>query len=56
MKIDSESKINDLKTKLEINKVVDLSEWKKLGFNSAQEILMNGGAELMMKIKKTLKK
>lgn len=46
----------DGKEKLEINKVVDLSEWKKLGFNSAQEILKNGGAELMEKIKKTLKK
>lgn len=46
----------DGKEKLEINKVVDLSEWKKLGFNSAQEILKNGGAELMMKIKKILKK
>jgi hydroxymethylbilane synthase len=46
----------DGKTKLEIEKVVDISEWKKLGFNSAQEILNNGGAELMTEIKKQLKK
>ena len=37
-------------------KVVDVSEWKKLGFNSAQEILANGGIKLMAKIKKQLKK
>ena len=46
----------DGKQKLEIEKVVDISEWKKLGFNSAQEILENGGAELMTKIKNELKK
>lgn len=46
----------DGKEKLEINTVVDLSEWKKLGYNSAQEILKNGGVELMEKIKKSLKK
>lgn len=46
----------DGKQKLEIEKVVDISEWKKLGFNSAQEILNNGGTELMAEIKKTLKK
>ena len=46
----------DGKQKLEIEKVVDISEWKKLGFNSAQEILKNGGAELMTKIKNKLKK
>lgn len=46
----------DGKQKLEINKTVDISEWKKLGFHSAQEILNNGGAELMKNIKETLKK
>jgi hydroxymethylbilane synthase len=46
----------DGKQKLEIEKVVDISEWKKLGFNAAQEILNNGGSELMVEIKKTLKK
>lgn len=46
----------DGKQKLEIDKKVDISEWKKLGFNSAQEILENGGAELMTKIKNELKK
>lgn len=46
----------DGKQKLEIEKVVDISEWKKLGFNAAQEILNNGGTELMAEIKKILKK
>lgn len=46
----------DGKQKLEIEKVVDISEWKKLGFNAAQEILSNGGTELMVEIKKQLKK
>lgn len=46
----------DGKQKLEIDKNVDISEWKKLGFNAAQEILNNGGSELMVEIKKTLKK
>lgn len=46
----------DGKQKLEIEKVVDISEWKKLGFNAAQEILNNGGTELMAEIKKQLKK
>ena len=46
----------DGKQKLEIEKVVDISEWKKLGFNAAQEILSNGGTELMAEIKKSLKK
>ncbi len=46
----------DGKQKLEIDKKVNISEWKKLGFNSAQEILENGGAELMTKIKNELKK
>ena len=46
----------DGKQKLEIEKVVDISEWKKLGFNAAHEILNNGGTELMAEIKKILKK
>lgn len=45
----------DGKQKLEINKVVAISEWKKLGYHSAQEILNNGGKELMAEIKKSLK-
>jgi hydroxymethylbilane synthase len=46
----------DGKQKLEIEKSVDISDWKKLGFNSAQEILENGGAELVKEIKNELKK
>jgi hydroxymethylbilane synthase len=46
----------DGKQKLEIEKVVDISEWKKLGFNAAIEILNNGGTELMKNIKDSLKK
>lgn len=46
----------DGKQKLEIVKIVDISEWKKLGFNAAQEILSNGGTELMAEIKKQSKK
>lgn len=46
----------DGKQKLEIEKKVDISDWKKLGFNSAQEILENGGADLMKEIKNELKK
>ncbi|MCX6173044.1 MAG: hydroxymethylbilane synthase [Flavobacterium sp.] len=41
----------DGKQKLEIEKKVDVSEWKKLGFNSAQEILNNGGTELVAKLR-----
>jgi hydroxymethylbilane synthase len=46
----------DGKQKLEINKNVDISEWEKLGFNAAQEILNDGGKELMAEIKNSLKK
>jgi hydroxymethylbilane synthase len=46
----------DGKQKLEIDKTVDISEWKKLGFFAAQEILSNGGTELMQSIKESLKK
>jgi hydroxymethylbilane synthase len=46
----------DGKQKIEVDKVVPIQEWKKLGFNLAQEILNNGGIELMKKIKESLKK
>ena len=46
----------DGKQKLEISKKVDVSEWKKLGFNCAQEILADGGSALMSEIKEKLKK
>ena len=44
------------KEKIEVHKIVDISEWKKLGFFSAKEILDNGGIELMMQIKNNLRK
>jgi hydroxymethylbilane synthase len=44
------------KEKLEIEKKVDISEWKKLGFSTAQELLNNGGKQLMETIKKEMKK
>nr|WP_314896572.1 hydroxymethylbilane synthase [uncultured Flavobacterium sp.] len=46
----------DGKQKIEIEKTVPLQEWKKLGFTLAQEILGNGGTELMKSIKEALKK
>jgi len=46
----------DGKQKLEIEKVVAISEWKKLGFHAAQEILNNGGVQLMEELKQQLKK
>ena len=46
----------DGKQKLEITKTVAVSEWKKLGFHAAQEILSNGGIQLMKEIKEKLKK
>ena len=46
----------DGKEKLEIEKIVPIEEWKKVGFNCANEILENGGAELMKSIKESLKK
>lgn len=46
----------DGKEKLEIEKIVPVEEWKKLGFNCAKEILKNGGVELMKTIKESLKK
>lgn len=41
--------------KREIEKTVAVSEWKKLGFNCALEILNSGGRELMIEIKNKLK-
>ncbi len=46
----------DGQQKIEIDKTVDIAEWKKLGFHSAQEILTNGGSALMADIKLKLKK
>ena len=46
----------DGKQKIEIEKTVPIQEWKKLGFHLAQEILSNGGNELMKNIKESLKK
>ena len=46
----------DGKQKIEVKKVVEVSEWKKLGFSAAHEILTNGGATLMAEIKKQLEK
>lgn len=46
----------DGKDKIAIEKSVDISEWKKLGFTTATEILNNGGSQLMAAIKATLKK
>jgi hydroxymethylbilane synthase len=45
----------DGQEKIEIDKSVPIEQWKKLGYESAQEILQNGGAVLMKKIKETLK-
>ena len=46
----------DGKEKIEVDKIVPIEEWKKLGFYSAQEILNNGGTKLMTEIKTNLKK
>jgi hydroxymethylbilane synthase len=46
----------DGKQKIEVDKVVPIQEWKKLGYTLAQEILNNGGTELMKNIKESLKK
>ncbi|MBG6063498.1 hydroxymethylbilane synthase [Flavobacterium sp. CG_9.1] len=46
----------DGKEKIEVDKVVPIEDWKKLGFYSAQEVLNNGGTKLMMEIKNNLKK
>ena len=46
----------DGKEKIEIERSVPLNEWKKLGYHLAQEILNNGGSQLMANIKETLQK
>ena len=46
----------DGQQKIEIERTVPIQEWKKLGYHLAQEILNNGGAELMKNIKDSLKK
>lgn len=46
----------DGKQKLDVEKVVPIQQWKKLGFELAKEILNNGGIELMKNIKDSLKK
>ncbi len=46
----------DGKEKIGLEKSVDISEWKKLGFYAAREILDNGGTALMASIKNQLKK
>lgn len=45
----------DGKQKFEVDKTVDISEWKKLGFFAAKEILENGGNALMTELRKSLK-
>ena len=42
--------------KKEVEKVVPIELWKKIGFELAKEILSNGGEELMTNIKESLKK
>jgi hydroxymethylbilane synthase len=42
--------------KMEVEKVVPIELWKKIGFELAKEILSNGGEELMTNIKESLKK
>lgn len=46
----------DGQQKIAINKIVPIEEWKNLGYHSAEEILNNGGTELMKMIKEKLKK
>ena len=45
----------DGKQKISVEKIVPLQEWKKLGYYCAQEILENGGKEIMEVLRKTLK-
>jgi hydroxymethylbilane synthase len=42
--------------KIEIEKVVPIEQWKKIGFELAKKILNNGGEKLMINIKESLKK
>lgn len=45
----------DGKQKISVEKGVPIQEWKKLGYSCAQEILENGGKEIMEVLRKTLK-
>ena len=45
----------DGKQKISVEKVVPIQEWKKLGYYCAQEVLENGGKEIMEVLRKTLK-
>jgi len=42
--------------KIEVERVVPIEQWKKIGFELAKEILANGGKQLMTNIKESLKK
>jgi hydroxymethylbilane synthase len=42
--------------KIEVEKVVPIEQWKKIGFELAKKILSNGGEKLMINIKESLKK
>ncbi len=44
----------DGKEKFEIKKNVPIKEWKKLGFYAAQELLADGGSQLMEKLRQEL--
>jgi hydroxymethylbilane synthase len=46
----------DGKEKIEVDKIVPIEDWKKLGFYAAQEVLNRGGTKLMAEIKINLKK
>jgi len=46
----------DGKQKFEVEKVVPIKEWKKIGFFAAKEILENGGEALMTELRSQLKK
>jgi hydroxymethylbilane synthase len=46
----------DGKEKIEVDKIIPIEEWKKLGFYAAQEVLNRGGTKLMAEIKINLKK
>jgi len=41
--------------KIQVNKIVPIEEWKKLGFHAAQEVLENGGSEIMKELRSQLK-
>lgn len=45
----------DGKEKIYVEKSFPIEEWKKFGFSMAQEVLKNGGAEIMTTLRKNLK-